>query len=65
MNSLFSFSTTPYCTYGETKWFQLKINTISFKINGIAYQDSKIWTNFPQDVKYAARLITCKQSIVN
>ena len=46
MGSLFSFSTTPYCTRGGSKLVQPKVNMISFGINSFAYQGSKIWNNF-------------------
>ena len=60
MGSLFSFSTTPYCT----KLVQPKVNTISFGINSFAYQGSKIWNNLPQGVKDTTCLIACKDLIV-
>ena len=64
MGSLFSFSTTPYCTRGGSKLVQPKVNTISFGINSFAYQGSKIWNNLPQDVKDTTCLIACKDLIV-
>ena len=64
MSSLFSFSTTPYCTRGGSKLVQPKVNTISFGINSFAYQGSKIWNNLPRDVKDANCSITCKDLIV-
>ena len=63
MGSLFSFSTTPYCTRGGSKLVQPKVNTISFGINSFAYQGSKIWNNLPQDVKDTTCLIACKDLI--
>ena len=64
MGSLFSFSTTPYCTRGGSKLVQPKVNTISFGINSFAYQGSKIWNNLPQGVKDTTCLIACKDLIV-
>ena len=64
MSSLFSFSTTPYCARGGSKLVQPKVNTISFGINSLAYQGSKIWNNLPRDVKDANCSITCKDLIV-
>ena len=64
MGSLFSFSTTPYCTRGGFKLVQPKINTISFGINSFAYQGSKIWNNLPQGWKDTTCLIACKDLIV-
>ena len=63
MRSLFSFSTTPYCTRGS-KLVQPKVNTISFGINRPAYQGSVIWNNLPQGVKCTTRLIACEDLIV-
>ena len=64
MGSLFSSSTTPYCTRGGSKLLQPKVNTISFRINSFAYQGSKIWNNLPQGVKDTTCLIACKDLIV-
>ena len=64
IGSLFSFSTTPYCTRGGPKLLQPKVNTISFGINSFAYQGSKIWNNLPQGVKDITCLIVCKDLIV-
>ena len=64
MGSLFSFSTTPYCTRGGSKLVQPKVNTISFGINSFAYQGSKIWNNLPQGVKDTTCLIACEDLIV-
>ena len=64
MGSLFSFSTTPYCTRGGSKLVQPKVNTIIFGINSFAYQGSKIWDNIPQGVKNTTCLIACKDLIL-
>ena len=64
MSSLFSFSTTLYCTRCGSKLVQTKVNTISFGINNFAYQGFKIWNNLPHDVKYVNSSITCKYLIV-
>ena len=64
MRSLFSFSTTPYCTRGGSELVQPKVNTIGFGINSFIYQGSKIWNNLPQGVKDTTCLITCKDLIV-
>ena len=63
MNSLFLFSTTPYCTRGGSKLIKSKVNTISFGINWFAYQCCKIWNNLPQDVQDTTCLIICKNLI--
>ena len=64
MGSLFSFSSTPYCTRGGFKLVQPKVNTISYGINTFAYQGFKIWNNLPQGVKDTTCLIACKDLIV-
>ena len=64
MRSLFSFSTTPYCTHGGSKLVQPKVNTIGFGINSFTYQGSKIWNNLTQGVKDTTCLIGCKDLIV-
>ena len=64
MRSLYSFSTTPYCTHGGSKLIQPKVNAIGFGINSFTYQGSKIWTNLPQGVKDTTCLIACKDLIV-
>ena len=64
MSSLFSFSTTPYCTRGGSKLVQPKVNTISFGLNSFAYQGSKVWNNLPRDIKDANCSINCKDLIV-
>ena len=62
--SLFSFSTTPYCTRGGSKLVQPKVNTSSFGINSFTCPGSKIWNNLPQVVKDTTCLIACKDLIV-
>ena len=64
MRSLFSFSTTPYCTRGGSKLVQPKVNTIGFGINSFTYQGSKIWNYLPQGVKDTTCQIACKNLIV-
>ena len=64
MRSLFSCSTTPYCTRGGSTLVPPKLNTISFGINSFTYQGPKIWNNLPQGVKDTTRLIACKSLIV-
>ena len=64
MRSLFSFSTTPYCTRGGSKFVQSKVNTIGFGINSFTYQGSKIWNNLPHGVKDTTCQIACKNLIV-
>ena len=65
MRSLFSFSTTPYCTRGGSKLIQPKVNTNCFGINSSTYQGSKSGITFRKLQKILPTcLITCKDLIV-